>query len=107
MIKNLIEDFYWRNLNQSESATETKDSCQKFKITVRLSRFLIRQFRDATRPAKAVTFFEASGTKWGPCDEKADALSSVVLVRSDASRLIDESGGSGTVTAGFTAINVP
>jgi len=31
------------------------------KHTVQLLRFLIRQFNDATRPAKQVTFFEAEG----------------------------------------------
>ena len=53
-------------------------------ITVQLSKFFILQLSVATRPARAVTFFEASGTKSGPLaisgedgpdeDESEDAL---------------------------------
>lgn len=42
--------------------------------TVQLSRFFIRQFKEATLPAKAVTFFDTSGINWG---DLADSLCEV------------------------------
>ncbi len=71
--------------------------------TVQLSKFLIRQFKEATRPARAVTFLEASGTKCGP--GRGSGLSSLVLpAGSDVSRFIDWGGGTGDACLAATTV---
>lgn len=74
-------------------------------ITVQLSRFLIRQFNEATRPARAVMFFEASGTNRGPFSGRRVLSSKFFPKSKDDSRFIDCGGASGDSV--FAAITVP
>lgn len=69
----------------------------------------MRQVSEATRPAKAVTFLEASGTNWGPCTD--DPLVSLVEPEflllwwlSCNSRFIDLSAGGGGGRGGVGAL---
>ena len=65
---------------------------------------MIRQFREATRPASAVTFFDASGTKCGPGSGTGLSSDDVFPPISDVSRLIDCGGGTGEACSTATIV---
>ena len=55
---------------QIKETGRTGEEERKIIITVQLSKFLIRQLSEATRPASAVTFLDASAMNCGPRDDE-------------------------------------
>ena len=53
---------------------DDREERRKETHTVQLSKFLIRQLSEATRPARAVTFLDASGTNCGPREDEFPAI---------------------------------
>ncbi len=67
----------------------------------------MRQVSEATRPASAVTFLEASGTNWGPCTDDPAAVAEPEFLLwwlSCNSRFIDLSAGGGGGRGGVGAL---